>query len=223
MTALIAWRAARSVARSGAATRASGSAWCMDLAAHRDEDRLVRLDRAHDVVAGDVGGGHDDHRRPVEGRVDLEGDERGVRVGRADRGAVPGAREDEVVGVLGRAGELGRSLATQRRGSPRATGRERPGLDDDGAGGLGPRRQIGQRPSSMAVDSITGHDLAVTGRTPSAPHVTGPARTARVVAAQHRQVVPAAPGTSAIGGPPPYHPRAVASTPRAGIIDTESA
>ena len=140
-----AWRAARSVARSGAASERQRLGVVLDLAADRDEDRLVGLDRADDVVAGDVGRGDDDDRRPVEGRVEVERDERGVRVGRADRRAVPGAREDEVVGVLGRAGELGRPLAAERRRAAGASGRDRAGLDDDGAGRLGPGRQLGQR------------------------------------------------------------------------------
>ena len=110
----------------------------LDLATDRDEDRLVVLDRADDVVARDVGRGDDDDRRPVEGRVEVERDEAGVRVGRADRGPVPGAREDQVVGVLRGAGELGRALAAERGGAAGAAGRDRAGLDDDGVGRLGP-------------------------------------------------------------------------------------
>ena len=82
--------------------------------------------------------------------------EPGVRVGRADRRAVPGAREDEVVGVLRLAGQLGRALAAERRRAAGAAGGDRAGLDHDGVGRLGPGRQLGQGPSSMATDSITG-------------------------------------------------------------------
>ena len=64
----------------------------LDLAADRDEDRLVALDRADDVLARDVVGGDDHDLRPVEVGIEVERIECGVRVGRADRGAVPGAR-----------------------------------------------------------------------------------------------------------------------------------
>ena len=107
----------------------------LDLPTDRDEDRLVGLDRADDVVAGDVGSGHDNDLGPVERRVEVEREEPGVRVGRTDRGAIPGAREHEVVGVLGLAGQLGRSLAPERSGSSRATRGDGAGLDDDGVGG----------------------------------------------------------------------------------------
>ena len=101
----------------------------LDLAADRDEDRLVGLDRADDVVAGDVGRGDDHDRRPVEARVEVEGGERRVRVGGADRRPVPGAREDQVVGVLGRAGQLGRPFAAERGRATGTSGRDRAGLD----------------------------------------------------------------------------------------------
>ena len=54
-------------------------------------------------------------RRPVEGRVELEAEQARVGLGGADRRAVPGAGEDEVVGVAGPAGQLVRPLAPQRR------------------------------------------------------------------------------------------------------------
>jgi hypothetical protein len=63
----------------------------LDLAADGDQDRLVVADQADDVLAGDVGRGDDDDLRPVERVVELETDEPGVGVGRADRRAVPGA------------------------------------------------------------------------------------------------------------------------------------
>ena len=63
---------------------------------------------------------------------------RRVRVGRADRRAVPGAGEDQVVGVLRGAGQLGRALAPERGDAPWRDPSDRPGLDDDGRGRLGP-------------------------------------------------------------------------------------
>ena len=73
---MTAWRAARSVGAVGGGEQRQRLGVVLDLAADRDEDRLVGLDRADDVVAGDVGGGDDDDRRPVERRVEVEGDER---------------------------------------------------------------------------------------------------------------------------------------------------
>ena len=169
-----AWRAARSVGAVRGGQEGQRLGVVLDLAADRDEDRLVGLDRADDVVAGDVGRGDDHDRRPVEGRVEVEGDERGVRVGRADRRPVPGAREDQVVGVLGRAGQLGRPLAAERRRATGTSGRDRAGLDHDGAGRLGPGRQLGQGPSSMATDSITGEARGRARVHRSAPHPPGP-------------------------------------------------
>ena len=72
--------AARSVARSGAARRASGSAWWRispPIGTRIGWSSLIERD---DVVAGDVGRGDDDHRRPVEvvGRGS-SADEAGVR------------------------------------------------------------------------------------------------------------------------------------------------
>ncbi len=147
-----------------------------DLATHRDQDRLVLLDRADDVVAGDVRRGHDDDRRPVEGGVEVERHEPGVRVGRADGGAEPGPGEDQVVGVLGGAGQLGRTLASQGAGATGTTGRDRAGLDDDRVGRLGPARQVGQGPSSIAADSITGRRADGSARD---SHRTLPDRIAR--------------------------------------------
>ena len=97
-----------------------------DLAADRHEDRLVVVDQAHDVLAGDVVGGDDHDALPVEGVVELDADQAGVRLGGADGGAVPRAGEDEIVGVLRRPGELVRPLAPERvraRGRDRAPGR----------------------------------------------------------------------------------------------------
>ena len=127
--------ASRSVSRSGAASSATGSAWWR--ISPPTEGRLVVLDEADDVLAGDVRGGHDDDPRPVEVGVEVDAEQAGVGLGRADGGAVPGAREDEVVGVAGQAGQLVRALATERRrarsaeaqltraGHPEGVGRQR--------------------------------------------------------------------------------------------------
>ena len=68
---------------------------------------------------------------------------RRVGVGRADRGAVPGAREDEVVGVLRRAGELRRALAPERRGAAGAARGDVPGVDDERLGARSRRARRG--------------------------------------------------------------------------------
>ena len=103
-----------------------------NLATDRDEHGLVVLDRADDVLAGDVRSRRDDDLRPVDVGVGLDGDELRARLGRADRRAVPGAREDEVVGVLRLAGELGRALAPEREARGAARGKLA-GVDDEGA------------------------------------------------------------------------------------------
>ena len=95
----------------------------LDLAADRDEDRLVALDRADDVLAGDVGRGDDDDLRPVERRIELERVEGGVRVGRADRRAVPGARARRCRRCRARC----RSAWPGPRDAAGAAGRARPG------------------------------------------------------------------------------------------------
>ena len=96
-----------------------------DLATDRDEDRLVILDEAHDVGAGDVGGRDDHDRVPVEALPAVDRDQPGVGVLASDRRAVPGAGEDEVVRVQGDAGELRRALAAERAGRSGAAGDDR--------------------------------------------------------------------------------------------------
>ena len=137
-----------------------------DLAADRDQDRLVVPDQAHHVVAGDVGCGDDHHLAPVERLVEVYAQERGMGFRRSDGGAVPGAGEDEVVGVLGKSGELGRPFAPQRTAPRDATGRRAAGrhnqrvgrADHSGAGGQNARHADR---SSWTDDST---DAASTGQ-----------------------------------------------------------
>ena len=88
----------------------------VDLATDRDQDRLVVLDRADDVLAGDVVGGDDDDLRPVERRIELEGVE-GARARRSSGSSRrTRRRERRCRPCRARAGELGRALAAQRHG-----------------------------------------------------------------------------------------------------------
>ena len=75
------------------------------------QSRHVVDDDAHDVVTGDVSGGHDHDLGPVEVGILLEAQEFRVRLARADGRAVPGTGEDDVVGVERLAGELLAALA----------------------------------------------------------------------------------------------------------------
>src|SRR6266446_1425366 len=104
----------------------------LDLATDRDEDRLVVADEADDVVAWDVGGRDDHDRRPVEVGIEVEIEEAGMRVGRADRRPEPGAREDEVVGVLGGPGQLVGALPAMRGGGAGPADRQFTPLDNEG-------------------------------------------------------------------------------------------
>ena len=113
-----------------------------DLAADRHEDRLIGVDEADDVLAGDVVGGDHHDALPVERLVELDADETSPRLGGADRRAEPGAGDDEVVGVQRCAGELLGPLATERRRGRGASGRGSIGGDDERAGIR--RRDAGQ-------------------------------------------------------------------------------
>ena len=95
----------------------------LDFPAQRDEDRLVVLDEADHVVARDVVGGDHHHLGPVEVRVQVDAPQPGMGLGGADGGPVPRAGKDEVVGVLGGAGELLRTLTAKRERGPRAARR----------------------------------------------------------------------------------------------------
>ena len=109
-----------------------------NLAADRDEDRLVVADQADDVRAGDVGRHYDSHPRPVEGRVEVDREQPRMRLRRPDRGPVPRAGKDEVVGVLREAGQLLRPLATKRGAGGEPPGRACRRRDDQRFGcGLG--------------------------------------------------------------------------------------
>ena len=99
----------------------------LDLAADRDQDGLVVADQRHDVVARDVGRGHEHDLRPVEALVALEPEQAGMGVARTDRRPVPRPGEDEVVGVLRLAGQLGGPFAAERAAAARAAGHDRIG------------------------------------------------------------------------------------------------
>jgi hypothetical protein len=86
-----------------------------DLAADGHEDRLVRLDAVDEVLAGDVRCGRDDDAVPRAVLIEVDRNETGMSLGRSDRPPVPGARDDEIVGVLRRAGELVGALAPKRQ------------------------------------------------------------------------------------------------------------
>ncbi len=102
------------MARSGAATRAIGSAVVTDLAAEGDEDRLIVVDEADDVDAGDVVGRHYHDAVPRSDVVAVDAEEAGMGFGGAEGAAEPRAREDEIVGVQRLAGQLARALAAER-------------------------------------------------------------------------------------------------------------
>ena len=126
-----------------------------DLAADRDEDRLVRRDARDDVRARDVVRRDDDHAVPRERRVKLDGEQRGTGVAGPDRGAVPGARKHHVVGVERRAGELGGSLPTRRdRDPPGHVGRR---------GGRRPRRRLDRQAGGASIEVRQGCDPAPGG------------------------------------------------------------
>ena len=103
----------------------------LDLAADRDQDRLVVADQRHDVVARDVGRGHEHDLRPVEALVALEPEQAGMGVARTDRRPVPRPGEDEVVGVLRGPGQLVRALAPERAAAACTTGHDRIGGDHE--------------------------------------------------------------------------------------------
>ena len=162
----------------------------LDLAADRDEDRLVGLDRADDVVARDVGRGDDDDRRPVEGRVEVERGEPRVRIGRADRRAEPGAREDQVVGVFRGAGQLGRTLAPQRAAPRARPGAIVPGwmMTASGDSVRLVRSGKGRPPWRLTLSpAVASPDVLVA-------FVTGPHRTPAAGDCQHHQLVRGASG-----------------------------
>jgi len=123
-----------------------------DLATDRHEQRLVVLDQADDVLAGDVRRGGEDHLRPVDVGVRLDREQLRARLGRADGDAVPGAGEDEVVGVLRGAGQLRRAFPAQREPGG-ATRHALAGVDDETALDClraGRQGASGHRPSGPA-------------------------------------------------------------------------
>ena len=79
-----------------------------DLTPDRDEDRLVLLDRADEVLAGDVRRGDDDDLRPVRVGVQLDREE-----------AAPGARWSGSSPRTTRRGRRGRRRTSRRRSASR--------------------------------------------------------------------------------------------------------
>ena len=114
-----------------------------------DQHRLVVGDEADEVVAGDVGSGQDDHLRPIKVRVQLEPEQPGMRLGRADRVAVPGAGKDEIVGVHApcRSAWPGPRAATAWRAPARDRSRHWPARAPE------PARRAPARPQSAVGES----------------------------------------------------------------------
>ena len=115
------------------------------------------LIEADDVVAGDVGRGHDDDRRPVERRGRARA-RRTCAWASVERIVAPYQAPGKTRSSAYFAAPVSLAGPSRRSGgnAARPTGRDRPRFDDDGAGRLGPRRQVGHGPSFMATDSITG-------------------------------------------------------------------
>ena len=104
--------ASRSVSRSGAASSATGSAWCR--ISSTDEHRLVVRDEADTTLSPGMSlAVRTTTLDQSKSGSQVDAQQPRVRLGRADRVAVPGAGEDQIVGVQGRAGQLGRALAAQ--------------------------------------------------------------------------------------------------------------
>ncbi len=120
-----------------------------DLAPDRDEDRLIVVDEAHDVRAGDVVGRDDDDRIPGEVVVEVDPVEPSPRLGRADGGPVPRPGEDEVIRVQGDPGELGRTLPAKGRDG-RPAGRSDRGRADLRRGATGACRRRACRSRARA-------------------------------------------------------------------------
>ena len=119
-----------------------------DLAAHRHQHRLVVVDQADHVLARDVVGGHDHDSAPVEGVIQVDPQQPGMRLGGADGGAVPGTGEDEVVRVHGQAGQLLRALAAKRCAAGPSPSRRIRGQDQR-LGGRVRRQAAGGAPRTL--------------------------------------------------------------------------
>ena len=147
--------ASRSVSRSGAAISATGSAWCRISPPTGTRIGWSACDARDEFVPGMSSGGHDHDAIPRERRVELDREQRGVGVGRADRGPVPGAGEHHVVGVQGRAGELGGALAARRDGdAPGRSGR---------CGMRRPRGRLDRQPGAPPSKFVQGCDRVTRG------------------------------------------------------------
>ena len=159
----------------------------LDLAADRHEDRLVRLIELTMFSPGMSAAVTTTTFDQSKAGIEVEGHEAGVRVGRADGAPVPGAREDEVVGVLRGAGELPGPLAPERGDGSGASGHDRAGLDDEGVRAARSGSSCGGCPPLAAEDT-----------SPMPPGAGGwgahtqvrpePHRTSLAVAMPHQQV-----------------------------------
>ena len=199
-----------------AARSASGSAWCWISPPTGTRTGWSSLIRRQMLSPGMSAAVTNDDLRPVEGRVEVEGEQAGMGVGRADRRPEPGAGEDEVVGVLRLAGELGGPFAAERAAAARAAGRDRHRRERRAAAGA----EVGDR--GHAAGSLLGRDDTTEdgrdgpeSRVRTAPDrdPTGPRR---AVPVGHRKGVPSPPdkgSASAAGGP--YSP--AATVPGFGI------
>ena len=171
----------------------------LDLAADRDEDRLVALDAADDVLARDVGRGDDDDLRSSR----RSGRGRGRRRWRARRSSGwsrrtrPRARRcRRCRGPCRSAWPVPRDAAARPDGRVRAG---RAGRDDERVRGLGRDRH-----GLATIPPRNPRDGRPAARPPASP--TGPQRTARAVRRRTAKAVPK--GLRWFPSEPsgPYHP-----------------
>ena len=179
----------------------------LDLAADRDQDGLVVADQRHDVVARDVGRGHEHDLRPVEALVALEPEQAGMGVARTDRGPVPRPGEDEVVGVLRLAGQLGGPFAAERAAAARTAGHDRIRREPRAGPGLRgvPWTRGGQPPWRERVPPEDGRD-GPESRVRTVPVGTPPDPAARCRGSPERSPIAAGKGPLRAGDP--YSPAA---------------
>ena len=195
-------------ARSGAATSASGSAWCWISPPSGTRTGWSSLISDTMLSPGMSAAVTNDDLRPVEARVELEPEQAGMGVGRTDRRPVPGAR--------GRRGRRRTSpspvslAGPSRRSGPRP--RARPGTivsagTTSGAGAEGGTVDT-RRAASLAREGTTRGWPRWPGVTRFAPFPSGLHRTPPRGAEGHRKGVPWPPETVPLGTSGPYSPAA---------------